>query len=78
MRIRISLPEQLGRFADTAAKRAGKSRSHFLAQILEAERIRLRTQVYLERHGWDVIDDEPGWRAHQRRRMAEEYRGDKW
>jgi len=78
MKIGVSLPEDLVAFADEAAKRRRTSRSELLARLLEAERVRLQTQEYLDRHGWDVADDETAWRRYQRRRMAEEYRGDEW
>ena len=78
MKIGVSLPDDLVTFADEAAKRRGTSRSELLAQLLEAERVREQTQAYLDRHGWDVADDEEGWRAYQRRRMAQEYRDDRW
>ena len=54
------------------------SRSALLARLLEAERVRLQTQRYLDRHGWDVADDEAAWRQYQRQRMAVEYRDDEW
>lgn len=78
MKIGVSLPADLVAFADEAAKRRGTSRSELLARLLEAERVREQTQQYLDRHGWDVADDEAAWRKYQRRRMAEEYRDDKW
>jgi metal-responsive CopG/Arc/MetJ family transcriptional regulator len=78
MKIGVSLPEDLVAFADETARRRGTSRSELLAQLLESERIRLQAQQYLERHGWDVVDDEAAWRRYQRRRMAEEYRDDEW
>ena len=78
MKIGVSLPEDLVAFADEAAKRRGTSRSELLARLLEAERIRQQTEQYLNRHGWDVVDDEAAWRRYQRRRMAEEYRDDEW
>jgi hypothetical protein len=40
--------------------------------------VRERAREYLDRHGWDVVDDEAAWRRRQRRRMAEEYRDDEW
>ena len=40
--------------------------------------MRQQTQEYLDRHGWDVVDDEAAWRQYQRRRMAQEYRADEW
>ena len=78
MKIGVSLSEDLISFADQAARRRGTSRSLLLAQLLEAERVRQKTQEYLDRHGWDVVDDEEAWRRHQRRRMAEDYRDDEW
>jgi metal-responsive CopG/Arc/MetJ family transcriptional regulator len=78
VKIGVSLPDDLIAFADRAAKARKTSRSDLLAQLLEAERVRLQTRTYLDRHGWDVVDDEAAWRRHQRRRMAEEYRDDEW
>ena len=78
MKIGVSLPEDLLAFADQAARRRGTSRSELLAHLLEAERVRQQTREYLDRHGWDVVDDEAAWRRHQRRRMAEEYGDDDW
>ena len=78
MKIGVSLPEDLVAFADEAARQRGTSRSVLLAQLLEAERVRQQTLQYLDRHGWDVVDDEATWRRYQRRRMAAEYRTDEW
>ena len=78
MKIGVSLPEDLVAFADEAARRRGTSRSGFLADLLQAARMRQKAREYLDRHGWDVVDDEAAWRRHQRRRMAEEYRDDEW
>ena len=78
MKIGVSLPEGLVAFADKAARREGTSRSELLARLLEAERVRQQTEEYLDRHGWDVVDDEAAWRRYQRRRMSEEYRDDEW
>jgi metal-responsive CopG/Arc/MetJ family transcriptional regulator len=78
MKIGVSLPKDLVAFADKTARRRGTSRSELLAHLLEAERVRQQVQDYLDRHGWDVADDEAAWRRHQRRRMAEEYRDDEW
>ena len=78
MKIGVSLPDDLIEFADEAAGRRGTSRSQLLAQLLEAERVRQRTQQYLDRYGWDVVDDEAAWRRYQRRRTAVEYRDDEW
>lgn len=78
MKIGVSLPKDLVAFADQAAKRRGTSRSELLARLLQAERVRQQTQEYLDRHGWDVVDDDAAWRRYQRRRMAQEYRADEW
>jgi metal-responsive CopG/Arc/MetJ family transcriptional regulator len=78
MKIGVSLPEDLVAFADAAAKRRGTSRSELLAHLLASERVRQQAQDYVERHGWDVVDDEAAWRRYQRRRMSEEYRDDEW
>ena len=78
MKIGVSLPDDLIAFADEAAKQRGTSRSELLGQLLEAERVRQQVQRYLDRHGWDVADDEAAWRKYQRRRMAAEYRDDEW
>lgn len=78
VKIGVSLPEALIEFADEEAKRRGTTRSGLLAALLEAERIREQTRRYLDRHGWDVVEDDESWRAYQRRRMAEEYRDDEW
>jgi metal-responsive CopG/Arc/MetJ family transcriptional regulator len=78
MKIGVSLPKDLVGFADEAARRRGTSRSELLAHLLQAERVRQQTQEYLDRHGWDVVDDEAAWRRYQRRRMTQEYRDDEW
>jgi metal-responsive CopG/Arc/MetJ family transcriptional regulator len=78
MKIGVSLPEDLISFADETARRRGQSRSQFVAQLLAAERVRERTIRHLDKHGWDVVDDEAAWRRYQRRQMAEAYRDDKW
>ncbi len=78
MKIGVSLPEDLVAFADEVARRRRTSRSELLARLLKAERVRQQTQEYLDRHGWDVVDDEAAWRRYQRRRTAEEYRDDEW
>ena len=74
----MSLPEELVAFADREAVRRRTSRSGLLAQLLQAERVREQTRKYLDRYGWDVVDDEGSWRDHQRRRAAEEYGDDEW
>lgn len=78
MKIGVSLPRDLVAFADKTAKRRGTSRSVLLARLLEAERVRQQVQRYLDRHGWDIVEDEATWRTYQRRRMAAEYRDDEW
>ena len=78
MKIGVSLPDELVAFADQEALRRRTSRSGLLAQLLEAERVREQTRKYLDRYGWDVVDDEAAWRDHQRRRAAEEYGDDEW
>ncbi len=78
MKIGVSLPESLIAFADETAKRRGVSRSGLLAQLLEAERVREQLAEYLDRHGWDVVEDEAAWREYQRRRMKDEYGDDEW
>jgi metal-responsive CopG/Arc/MetJ family transcriptional regulator len=78
MKIGVSLPHELIAFADEAAKRQGTTRSALLGRLLEAERVRQLTRDYLDRHGWDVVDDDAAWRKYQRSRMAQEYRDDEW
>ena len=78
MKIGVSLPDDLIAFADDRARELGTTRSALLADLLEAERIRQQTRAYLDRHGWDVADDEAAWRRYQQRRMAEEYGDDEW
>jgi metal-responsive CopG/Arc/MetJ family transcriptional regulator len=78
MKIGVSLPKELIVFADATAKRQGTSRSMLLANLLEAERVRQQVQRYLDRHGWDIVEDDAAWRRYQRRRMAAEYRDDEW
>lgn len=78
MKVGVSLPDDLIEFADREASRRGTTRSGLLAQLLKAERVREQTRRYLDRHGWDVSDDEQAWREYQRRRMEQEYAGDEW
>lgn len=78
MRVAVSLCTDLLSFADAEARRRRISRSGLLAQLLQAERVREQMRRYLDRYGWDVGEDEGRWRRYQRRRMAEEYRGDAW
>ena len=77
-KIGVSLPDELIAFADQEAARRKTSRSGLLAELLEAARVREQTRGYIDRHGWDVADDEAAWRKHQRRRMAEDYGADDW
>lgn len=78
MKIGVSIPEELIAFADEEAERRGLSRSGLLAHLLEREKVRGQTQSYIDKHGWDVTEDEEAWRAHQKRRMSEEYADDQW
>lgn len=78
MKIGVSLPADLLAFADEEAKRRGTTRSGLLARLLEAEHIQAQVRQYIDRHGWDVADDEGNWRQYQQARMAEEYRDDDW
>lgn len=78
MKIGVSLSDDLLRFAGEEARRRGTSRSGLLAQLLQAERVREQARRYLDRHGWDVVEDEARWRRDQRRRMSDEYRDDEW
>ncbi len=78
MKITVSLRDDLVAFADQAARAMGASRSEFLAHVLEAERVRRQTAAYLDRHGWDVTEDEGAWRRYQRERMAADYGDDRW
>jgi metal-responsive CopG/Arc/MetJ family transcriptional regulator len=78
MKIGVSLSSDLVAFADEVASKRGTTRSQVLAELLETERVRQQAQAYLDRHGWDVVDDEAAWRKYQRRRIADEYRDDDW
>ena len=78
MKVGVSLPENLLAFADEEAQRRGTTRSGLLALLLEAEQIQARVRRYIDRHGWDVADDEGRWQQYQRARMAEEYPADDW
>jgi hypothetical protein len=78
MKLRVSLPDDLVAFADEEARRRGTTRSGFLVRLLESERLREQVGRYIDRHGWDVAEDEESWRRHQRRRMREEYADDEW
>ncbi|MCG8456494.1 MAG: ribbon-helix-helix domain-containing protein [Holophagales bacterium] len=78
MKIGVSIPDELVAFADQEARLRSTSRSGFLADLLEAEKVRKQTREYLDRHGWDVAEDETAWREYQRRRAAEDYSDDEW
>jgi metal-responsive CopG/Arc/MetJ family transcriptional regulator len=78
MKVGVSLPEDLIDFADREATRRGTTRSGLVAQLLKAERVREQTRRYIDRHGWDVAEDESAWRGYQRRRTAQEYADDEW
>jgi len=78
MKVGVSLPEDLIDFADREASRRGTTRSGLLAQLLKAERVREQTRRYIDRHGWDVAENEAAWRRYQKRRTALEYRDDEW
>jgi len=77
MKLGVSLPDDLIDFADEEARRRGLSRSGYLAELLETERVRRQVREYIDRHGWDVSEDDKAWRRHQRRRMRGAY-GDEW
>jgi hypothetical protein len=78
VKIGVSLNADLVAFANHEAAKRGTSRSGLLAELLEAERVRGQMRRYLDRHGWDVAEDEERWRTYQRERMAREYKDDAW
>lgn len=78
MKLGVSLPEDLVAFADAEAKRRRTTRSGLLAQLLEAERVRKQVGRYIDRHGWDVAENDEAWRQHQWRRMGKDYGDDEW
>ncbi len=78
IKIGVSLPESLIEFADEEAERRGTTRSGLLASLLEAEKIREQTRRYLDRYGWDVVEDTEAWREYRRRLASEAYRDDEW
>jgi metal-responsive CopG/Arc/MetJ family transcriptional regulator len=78
VKIRVSLPRHLIEVVDETAERRGTTRSGLLERLLEAELVRERTRRYLDRFGWDVVDDAASWRVYQRRCMVEEYADDEW
>lgn len=72
------MPANLLAFADEEAERRGTTRSGLLAHLLEAEQAQAQVRRYIDKHGWDVAEDEECWRQYQQVWMAEEYRDDKW
>ncbi|MEM7481942.1 MAG: hypothetical protein AAF481_12275 [Acidobacteriota bacterium] len=78
MKVGISLPDDLVTFADEEARSRGTTRSGLLAELLKAERQQKQLRTYLDRHGWDIVEDEESWREYQRGRTAEEYGADDW
>ncbi|HET9766692.1 MAG TPA: hypothetical protein VFS60_07585 [Thermoanaerobaculia bacterium] len=78
MKLGVSLPEDLIAFADEAARRKGSTRSAYLAELLAAERLREQVSSYIDRHGWDVAEDDDAWRRYQQQRMAQDYADDEW
>jgi hypothetical protein len=78
VKLGVSLSDDLIAFADREATRRGTTRSGLLAQLLQAERVREQARRYIDRHGWDVAEDESAWRRYQRRRTAQEYGDDEW
>jgi hypothetical protein len=78
MKLGVSLPDELVEFADAEARRRGTTRSAYLAELLAAERLRGQVAQYIDRHGWDVAEDDEAWRRHQQRRMGEDYAEDDW
>lgn len=78
MKLGVSLPDDLISFADEEAKRRGTTRSGLLAELLEAARQQKQLSAYLDRHGWDIAEDDEAWREYQRHRMAQEYADDDW
>ena len=78
MKLGISLPDELIAFADEAARRRGLSRSGYLAELLATERLREQLGRYIDRHGWDVAEDDEAWRQYQRQRLEQDYGDDDW
>jgi len=74
----VSIPDDLLEFADEEAKRRGTTRSGLLAELLAEVRIRDQVRTYIDKHGWDIAEDDDAWREYQRRRAAEEYGDDEW
>lgn len=78
MKIGVSIPDELVAFADEEARRRSTSRSGFMAELIQAEKVRGQARRYIDRHGWDVAEDESAWSEYQRRRIAEDYADDEW
>jgi metal-responsive CopG/Arc/MetJ family transcriptional regulator len=78
MKVGVSLPANLLAFADEEAERRGTTRSGLLAHLLEVEQTQAQVRSSIDKHGWDVADNEERWRQYQQARMAEEYRNDEW
>jgi len=78
MKVGVSLSQDLIAFADREASRRGTTRSGLLSQLLKDERAREQVRRYIDRHGWDVAENESAWRRYQRRRTALEYGDDQW
>ena len=78
MKLGVSLPDDLIAFADEAARRKGTTRSAYLAQLLATERLREQVSTYIDRHGWDVAEDDVAWHEYQRARMQQDYGDDEW
>lgn len=78
MKIGVSLSDELLAFADGEAERRGLSRSGLLAELLRAAQIHEQTRTYIDRHGWDVAEDESAWHDYQAKRTAREYGDDEW
>jgi hypothetical protein len=78
MKLGVSLPHDLVVFADEEARRRRTTRSGYLAHLLETERLREQVRRYIDRHGWDVAEDDEAWRQYQQRRMREDYGDDEW
>jgi len=78
MKLGVSLPQDLVAFADREAERGGTTRSGYLAQLLEAERVRRQVGEYIDQHGWDVCEDDGAWQVYQRRCFEDDYGSDEW
>ncbi|HVR44774.1 MAG TPA: hypothetical protein VMS56_15180 [Thermoanaerobaculia bacterium] len=78
MKLGVSLEDDLVTFANEEASRRGTTRSGLIAELLRAEKIRRQVTDYIDRHGWDVTEDEGVWREYQSRRFEQEYGSDEW